>query len=138
MKVVINVQFGGFGLSNKAVMRYAELKGMELYPFISKTCWDVHRKVYGKNPELEEAMFVSYSTVPVVNGEDAPEGTYFTPTWDIQRDDPTLISVIGELKKKANGKHATLKVIKIPDGVEWEVEEYDGYEHIAEKHRTWS
>jgi hypothetical protein len=29
-------------------------------------------------------------------------------------------------------------VIEIPDDVEWEVEEYDGLEWVAEKHRTWS
>ena len=32
MKVVINACYGGFGLSEKAVMRYAELKGLTLYP----------------------------------------------------------------------------------------------------------
>jgi hypothetical protein len=30
-----------------------------------------------------------------------------------------------------------IKVITIPDGIEWEIKEYDGLEHIAEKHRTW-
>jgi len=34
MKVVKNDCFGGFRLSHAAVMRYAELKGMTLYPFI--------------------------------------------------------------------------------------------------------
>jgi hypothetical protein len=28
-------------------------------------------------------------------------------------------------------------VVEIPDDVNWQVEEYDGMEHIAEKHRTW-
>jgi len=31
-----------------------------------------------------------------------------------------------------------LKIVDIPDGVEWEIEEYDGMEWVAEKHRTWS
>ena len=39
---------------------------------------------------------------------------------------------------RENGKHATLKIVKIPDGVEWEIEEYDGREWISEKHRTWN
>jgi len=30
-----------------------------------------------------------------------------------------------------------LRIIEIPDGVEWQIEEYDGDEWIAEKHRTW-
>lgn len=30
-----------------------------------------------------------------------------------------------------------LKVVSIPADVEWQIEEYDGAEWIAEKHRTW-
>jgi hypothetical protein len=25
----------------------------------------------------------------------------------------------------------------VPDGVDWELSEYDGIEHVAEAHRTW-
>lgn len=32
MKIVINTQHGGFNLSHEAVMRYAEVKGLALYP----------------------------------------------------------------------------------------------------------
>lgn len=32
---------------------------------------------------------------------------------------------------------AKLKVIEIPDGIEYTVEQYDGMEWIAEVHRTW-
>jgi len=38
----------------------------------------------------------------------------------------------------ADGDHAELKVVEIPDDVEYLIEEYDGLEHIAEAHRTWS
>ena len=34
MKIVINVCFGGFSLSNKAIKRYLELKGEECYFYI--------------------------------------------------------------------------------------------------------
>jgi len=30
-----------------------------------------------------------------------------------------------------------LKVVEIPDDVEWNVQEYDGNEWVAEKHRIW-
>jgi hypothetical protein len=42
------------------------------------------------------------------------------------------------LGAEANGRYAQLKIVTIPDGIEWEIEEYDGNEHIAEQHRTWS
>ena len=57
---------------------------------------------------------------------------------DLDRDDPVLVAVVEEMGKEANGFCAELKVIEIPDDVEWEVEEYDGLEWIAEKHRTWN
>lgn len=55
----------------------------------------------------------------------------------IPRDDPHLVRVVETLKDKANGKHATLRIVEIPEDVEWEIEEYDGTEWVAEKHRTW-
>ncbi len=54
------------------------------------------------------------------------------------RADPTLIEVVQIMGSKANGRCAKLKVIEIPDGIEWEIKEYDGNEWVAEKHRTWS
>lgn len=58
--------------------------------------------------------------------------------YDIERDDPILIEVIEELGEKAEGDCAKLKIVEIPDDVEWFVEEYDGKEWISEVHRTWS
>ena len=60
----------------------------------------------------------------------------FSPR-EIERDDPALIQTIMELKDKACARFATLVIIEIPDGVEWEIEEYDGMEWVAEKHSTW-
>jgi hypothetical protein len=48
-----------------------------------------------------------------------------------------LIEVIEELGDAANGDCAELAIVEIPDDVEWEISEYDGREHVAEKHRTW-
>ena len=57
--------------------------------------------------------------------------------YDISRDDPELIKYVETLKEEANGNCAKLKIIEIPDDVEYVIEEYDGAEWIAEKHRTW-
>jgi len=56
---------------------------------------------------------------------------------EIQRDDPKLVRVVEALGKQANGLYSELKVIQIPDDVDWEIKEYDGNEYVAEKHRTW-
>jgi hypothetical protein len=56
---------------------------------------------------------------------------------DLARDDPDLVAVVEELGNRADGRHAELKVVDIPDDVNWYVEEYDGLEWVAERHRTW-
>jgi hypothetical protein len=56
---------------------------------------------------------------------------------NVPRDCPDLVNIIETMGDAANGAHAKLKVVEIPDDVRWVIEEYDGYEHIAEAHRTW-
>jgi hypothetical protein len=57
--------------------------------------------------------------------------------WDIPRDDARLIATVEELGHLANGQYAELKIVEIPDDVDWQIIEDYGVEHIAEKHRTW-
>lgn len=57
---------------------------------------------------------------------------------DIPRDDPYLVKVVKEMGMAANSRHSNLKIVEIPADVEWLIQEYDGNEWIAEKHRTWS
>jgi hypothetical protein len=56
---------------------------------------------------------------------------------DIERDDPALVQAVQELGEVANGRFADLAIVDIPDDIDWSIEEYDGLEHIAERHRTW-
>jgi len=89
MKIAINVCYGGFGLSEQALARYAELANKQFDEF----------------------------------------GT--------DRDDPYLIQTIEELGLKCNTRYSEIRIVEIPDNVEWEIMEYDGTEYIAEKHRQW-
>jgi hypothetical protein len=57
--------------------------------------------------------------------------------WEIDRDNPVLIQVIEQLGDNAGGRYSSLKIVEIPDDVEWHIHEYDGLEYIAENHRTW-
>ena len=63
------------------------------------------------------------------------EGFY---DWEISRNDPVLVEVVEHLGEAANDWATDLKVVEIPEGVDWYIEDYDGVEHIAERHRTWS
>ena len=60
MKVVINKCYGVFGLSVDAMLRYAELKGFELYPFVDKRPTDFKNQLfepYDKNHAKEYMSF---------------------------------------------------------------------------------
>jgi hypothetical protein len=59
-------------------------------------------------------------------------------SWHIPRNDQNLIDVVEELEHLSWGKYSQLKVVEIPDDVEWEIAEYDGVEWVAEKHRKWN
>ena len=54
------------------------------------------------------------------------------------RTDPDVIAVVEELGEKSWGSSAELKIISIPDDVEWFIDDYDGKECVREKHRTWA
>ncbi len=134
MKIVINTYYGGFGLSEKAVLRYAELKGLTLYPEgtgIFTTYWLVPE---GEREDRTNYYRWSLEEQQTSNKRRAKQ------VWhecEIQRDDPALVQVVEELGADANARFADLAVVEIPDGVAWQIEEYDGFEHVAEKHRTW-
>ena len=55
--------------------------------------------------------------------------------YDIPRDCPVLVEMVE--RGDVDGTFSDLKVVEIPDGVNWYIEEYDGLEHVAERHRTW-
>ena len=55
----------------------------------------------------------------------------------IDRDDPQLLKVVRELGQRAAGSCCELGIAEIPDGVEWAIDDYDGYETVEEVHREW-
>jgi hypothetical protein len=94
-RIVINICYGGFGLSETALNLYRAYAGIK-----------------------EDDQFYDF---------------------DICRDDPILLQVIDQMGvSECEGNFSRLKIVEIPDGVEWEIAEHDGKEHVAECHRTWS
>ena len=56
---------------------------------------------------------------------------------EIERNDPKLVECVEKLGEEANDMCAELKVVEIPDDVNWEIGEYDGLEWVEEVHRRW-
>lgn len=141
-QIVINKCHGGFGISDKAVLRYMELAGRAVYPEATESA--IMGSTYWLVPEGPERyddskMSVLWNTMTIEERRDANakwSEQVFRPR-DIERDDPLLIQTIIELGEDAGNWACVPIVIEIPDDVEWEIEEYDGLEWVAEKHRTW-
>ena len=57
--------------------------------------------------------------------------------FDNDRSHPLLVEAVQKLGAKANGLYTTLKIVEIPDDVEWRVDAVNGKEIIREKHRVW-
>ena len=50
-----------------------------------------------------------------------------------------IIDIFEEFgSEKCSGNYAKLKLIEIPDDVDYEITEYDGMEKVEECHRSWS
>lgn len=102
MKVLINSCYGGFGYSAKAIKMYLDAKGMKY------------------TGELVD----SYSSVTLENGNKFS-------SYDIDHNDPTIIQIFEEIgSQECSGDHSQLQCVDIPDGCQYQITEYDGWESI--------
>ena len=116
IKVVINRCHGGFGLSHEAIMLYSDAAKLNL-------------KAVKRDSSLIEYNYYL---------DGIEDNDHYFSEYNLRRDDLNLVGVVEILGEKANGWAAELAVVEIPDDVNWYIAEYDGIEHIAERHRTWS
>ena len=109
-KIVLNGCYGGFGLSDAAYVRYAEIAGLTLYP-----------------EKIND--WTRYYLEPKVEGqEDARRKTLYDD--DLERTDPVLVQVVEELGKKSWGSCAQLYIEEMPKGTHYQIHEYDGVENL--------
>ena len=139
MKVVVNKCFGGFGLSDKACEMVMKRKGLGCFRYTqTKYAYKDGLNEYTRRENFKNNdLFAHYQTEDL--GEkvsNLPDATYWY-YGNLERDDADLIAVIEELGEEANGRYAELKVVEIPDDVQWELDDYDGIETIHEVHRSW-
>ncbi len=111
-RVVICVKHGGFSLSLEALSALREL-GSECA--LRETAAG---EKYPYTDEVRKSFMDSYCR-------------------DIPRDDPLLLKVVDSMGQAAAGQCCKIGIVEIPRDVSWHVEEYDGFEHVAQDHRTW-
>lgn len=150
MKVVINKCYGGFSLSPEAELKLYE-RGMteiatpvdEVWPPDSKDAdkpfgrngrYGLHEKLnewreYLAAPGEKSTLFLTTFT---------PDEKFILGAREVARDNPLLVALVEEMGEKSWGRCAELKIVEIPDGIDYVIEEYDGMEWVAETHRTWS
>ena len=110
-KIVYNSCYGGYGLSDAAVQRYAQLKGLPIYK--KKISEDYSSWYYTDRDEC----FSRYS---------------------IPRNDPFLAQVVEELGTAADDEYSELSIREVPDGSRYRIDEYDGRESvILESEEVW-
>lgn len=150
MKVVKNQCFGGYSLSPLGLKRLAELQGKECFFFELAFRTNQYKTITLKEAEEKGIFWTAYSVPNPAEyriSEMDEDGTYAGANkraeqikiddCDEDRSNPNLVKVVEELGEKANGRYADLIVVEIPDGIEYEIDEYDGQETIREKHRSW-
>ena len=111
-KIVINKSYGEFFVSHQAFIRLRELGQPEAMQEVDLGAYWPHA-ASPQDPSLNRC------------------GTL------IPRDDEKLVRVVEELREAANGHAAELKIVEIPDDVQWVIAKTDGVEHVSEAHRTW-
>jgi len=138
-KVVINKCYGGFEISFKALKILIEMKS----PIVEKITL---KKYFGSLgiPNFDSNEYISlgkykYQKYYLNNLFDKKHAyTLFTKyEFEGLREHPDLIKVVEKLGDGANGRFSELKIVEIPDDVDYEIEDYDGLESIHEKHRVW-
>jgi hypothetical protein len=137
MKIVINTCYGGFSLSPEANL-WLYKHGYNEEGFITPV-----EKYFTNTESADKALkdwedYLRTGKKQFVIFPFTLDKKYLLYSRDINRTHPLLIKCIEELDEKANGQFAKLKIVEIPDGVEYTIEDYDGIEHIAEVHSTWS
>ena len=140
MKIVLNKCYGGFSLSHEAMMKIFKKKGIKVFPYISD--WKGTTTSYSKfSPDkLKHPLLLTSITYfqqePNLDSfsQDWAEDPKYDPIYlnfDYDaRTDKDLVEVVEELGDEASGGFAKLRIVEIPDGASYEIEDYDGVETV--------
>lgn len=136
MKVVINTCYGGFSISKECAQWMAEHGHQQSIQKLDE---------WKRNNEAVQ-QFLSTGSWPQgfegkglleIDAQYKREASFYGYYIE-DRADPLLVQAVEALGIAANGECAKLKIVEIPDGVDYDIDYYDGMESIHERHRSWT
>ena len=147
-KIILNKDYGGFGLSYAAYKLYAKKKGINLFVYERATTKDGYSGfTYKKVDKPSSDVFAYYTNkdfgdVVILSDDKVLKDFHETYSVDLNRDmraDPTLVEVVEELGSAADGWAAKLVIVEVPDEVaaDYEIDDYDGFETLHQKVQEW-
>ena len=135
-KVILNKCFGGFGVSKEAYELYAKKKGISIFRYTQE---DSRNKIYiyanDDNTSLNFYFTKDFGNNVYISSEDFKKYNLFLD--EDFREDKTLIEVVEELGEKANSMYSNLKIVEIPDNLDYVIDDYDGIETLHQKVQEW-
>lgn len=116
MKIAINRCYGGFSLSDKAFAEYLKRKGIIFETKINAFGdLEFYKDSISDKKYISQYDFIKYGS----------------------RNDSDLIAIIEEMGTDSFGDFAELKIVEIPNDIEYEITDYDGVETVREKTEEW-
>lgn len=133
MKIVINRSFGGFGLSFEAVLLYAKIKNIKLYPY--KLCSGAMYKKVHRSIE-NDCIWLLTDHGDIYIDKDTDYNDIFSP-YCINRADMALVEAVHQLGERANGVYSKLKIIELPDNADYSIRHRCGMERIIHEGKSY-
>ena len=134
MKVILNKCFGGFRPSREAYELYVKKKGQKLFAY------ELAPDLTYRRTSEKDGLFITFTTRDY---GDNPKSDDFDWENDVlylnsdYREDPVLIEVVEELGEKASAYVSDLRIVDIPDGMDYVIDDYDGVETLHARVQEW-
>lgn len=159
-KIVINNCFGGFSVSPEIAIELFKIENklekVFIYSSINEGECDSIMYDYARIDNVSFDKFGRFKNDMLMNFEvylsSENIGTFIkhnqlkntvskyllTAMQEIDRENIHLIDMIAKFGvDRCSGEYSNLKVVEIPSDIEYQIEDCDGNEWIAEKHRIW-
>lgn len=141
MELLINRCWGGFGVSPRTLWHTAQLKEITIFPYLDELHFGPNGEISRTFTKISDINSIKRSLTTDVTflqknpGKDILNGDVqqFDP-WDFypndHRSDKELIAAVKADGELANTPYNKPRVVIIPDGFDYKIDDYDGMESV--------